>query len=316
MTFRSVIDLLELLDDGRTAGAQVAEYLSALGSAKVSVKRVEGDKPGTFTDFIRCEIAGTRGKISGGSAPTLGIIGRLGGVGARPARKGFVSDGDGALAALAAAAKLIKMQPRGDRLEGDVIVTTQVCENAPTRPHEPVPFMSSCVDQYVKNRYEVDPAMDAILSVDTTKGNRIINKRGFALSPTIKEGYILRMSEDLLSLMSVTTGKLPAAFPLTQQDITPYGNGLYHMNSIVQPAFAAKVPVVGVAITTESSVPGCATDATHVEDVDDVVRFLVEAAKEFTTGRLHFFDEAEFALLTRLYGTLERFQTAGNPSAS
>ena len=65
-------------------------------------------------------------KISGGSAPTLGIIGRLGGVGARPARKGFVSDGDGALAALAAAAKLIKMQPRGDRLEGDVIVTTQV----------------------------------------------------------------------------------------------------------------------------------------------------------------------------------------------
>lgn len=158
--------------------------------------------------------------------------------------------------------------------------------------------------------------MDAILSVDTTKGNRIINKRGFALSPTIKEGYILRMSEDLLSLMSVTTGKLPAAFPLTQQDITPYGNGLYHMNSIVQPAFAAKVPVVGVAITTESSVPGCATGATHVEDVDDVVRFLVEAAKEFTTGRLHFFDEAEFALLTRLYGTLERFQTAGNPSAS
>ena len=224
MTFRSVIDLLELLDDGRTTGAQVAKYLSALGSAKVSVKRVEGDKPGTFTDFIRCEIAGTRGKISGGSAPTLGIIGRLGGVGARPARKGFVSDGDGALAALAAAAKLIKMQPRGDRLEGDVIVTTQVCENAPTRPHEPVPFMSSCVDQYVKNRYEVAPAMDAILSVDTTKGNRIINKRGFALSPTIKEGYILRMSEDLLSLMSVTTGKLPAAFPLTQQDITPYGS--------------------------------------------------------------------------------------------
>lgn len=87
MTFRSVIDLLELLDDGRTTGAQVAEYLSALGSAKVSVKRVEGDKPGTFTDFIRCEIAGTRGKISGGSAPTLGIIGRLGGVApVRPAK--------------------------------------------------------------------------------------------------------------------------------------------------------------------------------------------------------------------------------------
>lgn len=77
MTFRSVIDLLELLDDGRTTGAQVAEYLSALGSAKVSVKRVEGDKPGTFTDFIRCEIAGTRGKISGGSAPHSASSGGL-----------------------------------------------------------------------------------------------------------------------------------------------------------------------------------------------------------------------------------------------
>lgn len=77
MTFRSVIDLLELLDDGRTTGAQVAEYLSALGSSKVSVKRVEGDKPDTFTDFIRCEIAGTRGKISGGSAPHSASSGGL-----------------------------------------------------------------------------------------------------------------------------------------------------------------------------------------------------------------------------------------------
>ena len=311
MTFRSVIDLLELLDDGRTTGAQVAEYLSALGTSKVSVKRVEGDKPGTFTDFIRCEIAGSRGKMSGGSAPTLGIIGRLGGVGARPARKGFVSDGDGALAALAAAAKLIKMQPRGDRLEGDVIVTTQVCENAPTRPHEPVPFMSSCVDQYVKNRYEVDPAMDAILSVDTTKGNRIINKRGFALSPTVKEGCILRMSEDLLSLMSVTTGKLPAAFPLTQQDITPYGNGLYHMNSILQPSVAAHVPVVGIAITTETVVPGCGTGATHLVDVDDAVRYSIEVAKAFTQNECSFYDKKEFELITKLYGSMTHFQGSG-----
>ena len=166
------------------------------------------------------------------------------------------------------------------------------------------------------NKEEVTDDLDAVLVVDTTKGNRIINHRGFAISPTVCQGYILRVSEDLLDVMQMTTGKLPYVFALTQQDITPYGNGLYHMNSIVQPAFAAKVPVVGVAITTESSVPGCATGATHVEDVDDVVRFLVEAAKEFTAGRLHFFDEAEFALLTRLYGTLERFQTAGNPSAS
>ena len=69
-----------------------------------------------------------------------------------------------------------------------------------------LPFMSSCVDQYVKNRYEVDPAMDAILSVDTTLKETASSTNAASPSPTIKEGYILRMSEDLLSLMSVTTG--------------------------------------------------------------------------------------------------------------
>lgn len=243
------------------------------------------------------------------------MIGRLGGIGARPTRQGFVSDGDGALAALACAAKLLKMQKGGDVLEGDVIVSTQICAHAPTRPHDPVPFMSSCVDQYVKNDFEVVPEMDAILSVDTTKGNRIINKRGFAISPTVKDGWILRVSEDLLNIMARTTGRPSAAFPITQQDITPYGNGLYHMNSILQPAFGTTAPVVGVAITAETQVPGCATGATHVEDVDEAVRFMLEAAKEFTAGTLDFFDEEEFKLMTRLYGSLSHFRTAGKSAS-
>jgi hypothetical protein len=27
---------------------------------------------------------------------------------------------------------------------------------------------------------------------------------------------------------------VPATFPVTMQDITPYGNGIYHINSIMQ----------------------------------------------------------------------------------
>ena len=314
MSFKQVIELADLLDDGRVTGEDVVKYVTAEGNVKATCTTVTGAKGST--DFVKFLIPGKNGKTKGGTAPTLGIVGRLGGLGARPERIGFTSDGDGALAASAIAAKLARMTVRGDELEGDVIVGTHICPDAPTLPHKPAPFMDSPVTMDVLNKEEIDPAMDAILSIDTTKGNQIICHNGIAISPTVLDGYILRVSEDLLYIMSVTTGKLPATFPITQQDITPYGNGLYHMNSILQPAFAAKVPVVGVAITTESSVPGCATGATHVEDVDDVVRFLVEAAKEFTAGRLHFFDEAEFALLTRLYGTLERFQTAGNPSAS
>jgi len=47
-----------------------------------------------------------------GNAPTLGVIGRLGGVGARPEVIGLVSDGDGALTALSVALKLARMQKK------------------------------------------------------------------------------------------------------------------------------------------------------------------------------------------------------------
>ena len=43
-------------------------------------------------------------------------------------------------------------------------------------------FMGSPVNMAQVNQEEVSPELDAVLSVDTTKGNRIINKRGFAIS--------------------------------------------------------------------------------------------------------------------------------------
>ena len=153
--------------------------------------------------------------------------------------------------------------------------------------------------------------LDAVLVVDTTKGNRIINHRGFAISPTVCQGYILRVSEDLLDVMQMTTGKLPYVFALTQQDITPYGNGIFHLNSILQPATATKAPVVGVAITTETIVAGCATGSMHMEDLDDAARFMIEAAKAFGKGKLEFLDREEFERIKSLYGSMEHFQTLG-----
>lgn len=48
--------------------------------------------------------------------------------------------------------------------------------------------------------------MDAVLSIDTTKDNRILNHKDFTISPTVKEGYILRISDDLLCIIEMTTG--------------------------------------------------------------------------------------------------------------
>ena len=199
----------------------------------------------------------------------------------------------------------------GDRVTGDVIMTTHICPDAPVTPRLPVPFMGSPVEMETLNTHEVDPEMDAVLSIDTTKGNRVINTKEFAIFPTVKEGYILKVSDDLLRIMEITTGRMPAVLPITTQDITPYENGLFHLNSILQPSVATLSPVVGVAITTESTVPGCATGASHEVDVDLVVRFVLEVAKSFGRGQCHFYDEEEFEKLIDLYGSMRHLQSLG-----
>lgn len=310
MLYKQLIELFDILDSASASGAQVVEYFrSIVPDCQVETYPLEGPKG--HTDMVRILIPGRNGKSKGGSAKTMGILGRLGGLGARPEQLGFVSDGDGALTALAVAAKLLDMQKKGDFLEGDVFISTHVCPDAPTTPHEPVPFMNSPVETWQVNKEEVTDDLDAVLVVDTTKGNRIINHRGFAISPTVKEGYILRVSEDLLDVMISTTGRLPHVFALSQQDITPYGNGLYHLNSILQPATATKAPVVGVAVTTETTVAGCATGATHLEDLEDAGRFMLEAAKALGNGLCSFYDEEEFGRIQKLYGSMEHFQTLG-----
>lgn len=309
MLMRQILDVYDLLDRADASGTLMEGYMRELGATDVVVTPIEGPKG--HTDMIRVTIPGTKGKISGGQAPTLGVLGRLGGLGARPEQLGFVSDGDGALAALSVAAKLLDMQCKGDRLEGDVVVCTHICPDAPTSPHKPVPFMGSPVDMATVNRHEVDGRLDAILSVDTTKGNRVINTRGFAISPTVKEGYILRVSEDLLDVMQTTTGKLPYVFPLAIQDITPYGNQLFHLNSILQPATATDAPVVGVAITTEVAVAGCATGATHFVDIEETARFVLETAKAYGRGACQFYDKEEFERIKARYGEMKQLQTLG-----
>lgn len=310
MLYRQMLDLYDILDAEKADGKSVVEYMKKINADCLAETHVLKGAQG-ITHMVKVVIPGEKGKRNGGEAPTIGILGRLGGLGARPERVGFVSDGDGALAALTAAAKLLDMQKKGDYLQGDVIVSTHVCPDAPTKPHEPVPFMGSPVEMYQVNQDEVTEEMDAILSIDTTKGNRIANERGFFISPTVKEGYILRVSERLLDLMEITTGRRPKVFALTQQDITPYGNDLFHINSILQPSVATSAPVVGVAVTTETVVPGCATGATQLPDVEEAARFVLEVAKEFGQGVCDFYDKEEYARIQKLYGSMTRFQGFG-----
>lgn len=351
MSFKQVIEVYELLDTPVIKGDEIKEFFLKRGidESEIETRKIKEDKG--ETEFVKITIRGKEGILTGEKegrskiekegrlkgekeerskgdkegksnagrsntdhAPTLGIIGSLGGIGARPHKIGLVSDADGAITALAVAAKIAVMRKKGDVLKGDVVVATHLCPRSPIIPHEPVDFMDSPVSIETMNKYEVDERMEAILSIDTTKGNRVINCKGFAISPTLKDGYILRVSEDLLDIMQIVTGKLPVVFPITTQDITPCGNEIYHLNSIMQPATATSAPVVGVAITTEVPVPGCATGANHTVDIEMAVRFVVEVAKAFGDGKCSFYDTKEFQRLISLYASLEHLKTHGKKS--
>src|SRR5699024_9954672 len=295
MILKQVMEVTDILDSAYIDGKTIVNLFANYTHVQATTETVQGQE-GT-TDFIKIIILGKNGKLQNGTSSSLGIIGRLGGIGARPKRIGFVSDGDGAAAALSSALKLAEMSEKGDRLEGDVHITTHICPNAPTKPHKPVEFMGSPVDILTMNQYEVDEKMDAIISIDTTKGNNVFNNKGISLSQTVKEGYILKFSEDLIRIQEMTTGKLPSTFALSMQDITPYGNGLHHINSILQPTVATTTPVVGIAITSESAVHSSGTGASHEVDIAQAAKFSIEVAKEFGRDTLEFFDRGEFEQL-------------------
>jgi hypothetical protein len=99
--------------------------------------------------------------------------------------------------------------------------------------------------------------------------------------------------------------------PLTTQDITPQENGLRRINSIMQPATVGSAPVIGVALTAQTTVPGCATGVSNATDIDVATRFCIEVAKRFTAGDCAFHDEAAWNELQRRYGSLRHLQTLG-----
>lgn len=303
MLLKEVMDIFSLLDKPTISGKEVVEYFKVYSPDEISSTTISTEKGST--DFIKIVIEGKKGKRNGGSSPTLGIVGRLGGIGARPKIIGTVSDADGAIAAFSVALKVCDMKIKGDQLDGDLIITTHVCANAPTQPHFPVPFMRSPVDMQIMNTYEISKECDAFLSIDTTKGNKIINHKGFAISPTMKEGYILKVADNLLDIMQIVTGDFPQVFAISTQDI----NGLHHLNSILQPCIATQAPVVGVAIKT--AVPGCATGASNPIDIESAARFSLEVAKYFGNLTCSFYDENEYSILIERYGSFNILQTLG-----
>jgi hypothetical protein len=299
---KQIVEVLDLLDSPKVNGEQVVSFLHQYGLDDCEVVTLRGKKG--KTDIVRVIIPGSDGTAGGGKAPTLGIVGQLGGIGARPEVQGMVSDADGAIVAIAAAAKLGQSIQRGEKTRGDVLVTTHVAPDAPILPHDPVPFMISPVPIVDVLKECVLPRMDALISVDATKGNRVIKKAGFAISATVKNGWILRVSDDFVNIYERVTGETATVVPITMQDITPYGNDVYHINSIMQPWLLTEAPVLGLATTATVPVPGSGSGANYPMALESAARFCIEVARNFTSGKCRFYDPKEYETLVRLYGAM------------
>ncbi len=310
---KHVLEIIDLLENPKVNGEIVKKWLISKNFKDliIEVERIEGVKG--KTDFIKIIIPGKKGKLKGGSALTLGVIGRLGGIGARPKLIGMVSDADGAIVALAVAYKLAEMKQRGDSIAGDVVITTHICPHAPIKPYKPVPMMESPVNIFILLKKEVDPNMDAILSIDATKANWVIKHTGFAITPTVKEGWILKVSPDLIDIYIRVTGEPPVVVPITMQDIIPFSTPVYHINSMMQPWLYTDAPVVGVAITARMAIPGSATGATNIWALEQAARFIIEVAKEFTTGKAKFYDEEEWRKIISIHGSVKELMRKGMP---
>ena len=112
MSMKHIIELQDLLDDPAVNGQTVADYLRSYGAENIQVKTLTGEKGST--DFVKVLIPGSRGKSSGGDFPTLGIVGLLGGLGARPERIGYISEGAESFGDMSATARLADMHSRID----------------------------------------------------------------------------------------------------------------------------------------------------------------------------------------------------------
>lgn len=296
---REVMDVLEFLDDARN-GAEPFVDLLPDGPQSVEITPFESDIG--KTDFIKILLPGSAGKSSGGDAPTTGIIGSNGGLRLPGVYPGLASDADGCIVGLATALRLARLRTRDQQLAGDVLISTHICQQAHPAPHDPFPFVMSPLPSSEKHPRLVDDRMDAILTPETCKGNKMVSHLGFAVTPPVREGLILRPHASVLHIMEMVTGKAPVVFPITMQDVTPYELGVHHICGMLLPSIFSTAPVIGVPLVTEIQTHPSATGVQQPMGLESAARFCLEIATAFGNGDCEFYYPDDFK------GMIEAFQ--------
>jgi len=298
---REILDVIDLLDDP-AAGADAFNALLPKDVCEPKVTPFEGELGST--EFVSYRFKGRSGRSEGGDSRTTGVVGSLGGLRLPGDYPGLNSDADGCIVALACALRLAKMWTRGQVLKGDVIVTTHICQAAHPEPHDPLPFVMPPMPVDEEYRFLIEPEMEAVLAPETCKGNKVMSRTGFAVTPPVKEGYILRPHASLLHIMEMVTTRPAWVFPLTMQDITPYHNGIHHVCGMMLPVQYTDAPVVGVPITAQAAVVPAATGVYQSDVLEAASRYCIEVATAYGNGDCDLFYEEDFEGMVGRYGDM------------
>ncbi len=302
---REFMDVLDFLDDARNGAAAFAALLPD-GPHVVEITPFESDIG--KTDFIKILFPGKNGKSGGGDARTTGIIGSNGGLRLPGPYPGLASDADGCVVGLSCALALARKHHRDQQLAGDVLISTHICQQAHPVPHDPFPFVMSPLPSSEKHPRLVDERMDAILTPETCKGNKMASHLGFAVTPPVREGFILRLHETILHAMEMVTGKPAAVFPITMQDVTPYELGVHHICGMVLPSIFSTAPVIGVPLVTEIQTHPSATGTQQPMVLESAARFCLEVATGFGNGDYHFHYPGDFEGMVEAFGAVRGWQ--------
>ncbi len=281
-TLMEVIDILESKDPVD----KIREKLNG------KVNHYEEKQLGKVT-YIKCLYKGKgKGRVE--------ILGRLGAI-QMSQEKGLVSDADGAIVSLAVLFELLNLREKGIELDIDVSFVTNISLDAKLIPHQPFNFMVPLVGLDEALKEEVDSEANLILSIDSTKGNRIAKYDDFAITHVIKDGYILKVKDDLIDIYNRVTGHEVYLVPLTTGDLTPMEYNVYHISTLVSPWLYSNSPLIGIATVSKQVIPGYVTGVLNVEMLEHASRFCLEVLKYVEKGG-RVYEESELKELKEKLG--------------
>ncbi|BCU71595.1 DUF1177 family protein [Stygiolobus caldivivus] len=243
---------------------------------------------------------------------TVEVLGRLGAVQINNSI-GLVSDADGAIVSLTVLLELLNLIENGFNIPINVTVITNVSTNAMLIPHQPFYFMVPLVGLEEAIKYEVDKKADTLISIDSTKGNKIAKYNDFAITHVIKEGYILRVTEEIIDIYTRVTNHEPYFIPLTTGDLTPLSFKVYHISTtLVSPWIYTDAAVLGVATVSAYPVPGYATGVMDINMLEHASRFILELIKYLNDKNLVYYDDELKELKEKIGNSnLLRFHSGG-----